>query len=77
MSDDKESEDIEWKAESGVLPQKLKSLTGDNVWDSLADLLKIMRLRGVGADDAKEVREIMQHLFANIVSKNTRQLPAV
>ena len=33
--------------------------------DSLADLLKIMKLRGVGADDVKEVREIEQHLFTN------------
>jgi len=38
-----------------------------NVWDSLADLLKIMKLRGVGADDVKEVWEIVQHLFTNIV----------
>jgi len=26
-----------------------------------------MKLRGVGADDAKEVREIVRHLFTNIV----------
>ena len=26
-----------------------------------------MKLRGVGADDVKEVREIVQHLFTNIV----------
>ena len=38
-----------------------------NVWNSLADLLKIMNLRGVGADDVKEVREIAPHLFTNIV----------
>jgi len=37
------------------------------VWDSLADLLKIMKLRGVGADEVKKVREIVQHLFTNIV----------
>jgi len=37
------------------------------MWDSLADLLKIIKLRGVGADDAKEVREIVQHLFTNFV----------
>jgi len=42
-------------------------LAGGNVWDSLADLLKIMKLRGVGADNVKEVREIVQHLFTNIV----------
>ena len=44
-----------------------RSLAGGNVWDSLADLLKIMKLQGVDADDVKEVREIMQHLFTNIV----------
>jgi len=44
-----------------------RSLAGGNVWDSLADLLKIMKLRGVGADDVKEIREIVQHLFTNIV----------
>ena len=42
-------------------------MAGSNVWDSLADLLKIMQLRGVGADDVKEVRERVQHLFTNIV----------
>jgi len=26
-----------------------------------------MKLRGVGADDVKEVRELVQHLFTNIV----------
>jgi len=31
------------------------------------DLLKIMKLQGAGADDVKEVREIVQHLFTNIV----------
>jgi len=30
-------------------------------------LLKIMKLRGAGADDVKEVREIVQHLSTNIV----------
>jgi len=49
--------------ESRTLPP----LAGGNVWDSLADLLKIMKLREVGADDVKEVREIVQHLFTNIV----------
>jgi len=44
-----------------------RSLAEGNVWDSLADLLKIIKLRGVGADDVKEVREIVQHLFTNIV----------
>jgi len=44
-----------------------RSWAGGNVWDSLADLLKIMKLRGVGADDVKEVWEIVQHLLTNIV----------
>jgi len=44
-----------------------RSLAGGNVWDSLADLLKIMKLREVGADDVNEVPEIVQHLFTNIV----------
>jgi len=48
-----------------------KSVGGGNVWDSLAaaDLLKIMKLRGVGADDLIEaqVRVIAQHIFANVV----------
>jgi len=43
-----------------------RSLAGVNVRDSLDDLLKIMKLWGVGADDVKEVREIVQHLFTNI-----------
>ena len=30
-------------------------------------MLKIMKLRGAGADNVKEVREIVQHLFTNIV----------
>jgi len=34
---------------------------------SLADLLKIPKQRGVGSDDVKEVWEIAQHLFTNIV----------
>jgi len=44
-----------------------RSLAGGNVWDSLADLLKIMKLRRAGADDVKVVRELVQHLFTNIV----------
>ena len=44
-----------------------RSLEAGDVWDSLADLLKIMKLRGVGEDDVKEVREIVQYLFTNIV----------
>jgi len=55
-----------------------RSLAGGSVWDSLADLPKIMKLRGVGADDVKEVREIVLHLFTNIVQtapskRNRRQ----
>jgi len=44
-----------------------RSFAGGNVWDSLADLLKIMKLQGVGADDVNEVWEIVQHLFTNMV----------
>ena len=72
-SDDKGSNDMTSKAErkrkSGASPVEFcrRSLAGGNVWDSLADLLKIMKLLGVGADDVKEVREIVQHLFTNIV----------
>ena len=44
-----------------------RSLMGGNVWDSFADLLKTMKLRGAGADDVKEVWDIIQHLFTNIV----------
>jgi len=40
---------------------------GGNVWDSIADLLKIMNLWGADADNVKEVREIVQHTFTNIV----------
>jgi len=44
-----------------------RSLAGCNVWDSLTDFLKIKKLRGVGADDVKEVWEIVQHLVTHIV----------
>jgi len=70
-SDDKGSDDTTSKAEhkrkSDASPVEFcrKSLAGGNIRDSLADLLKIMKLRGVGADDVKEVREIVQHLFTN------------
>ena len=72
-SDEKGSDDITSKAErkrkSDASPMEFcrRSLAGGNVWDSLADLLKIMKLWGVGADDVKEVREIVQHPFTNIV----------
>jgi len=59
----------ERKRKSVASPVKFcrRSLAGGNVWDFITDLLKIMKLRGVGADDLKEVREIVQHLFINIV----------
>jgi len=72
-SDDKVSDDMTSKAErkrkSDASPVEFcrRSLAGGNVWDSLADLLKIMKLQGVGADDVKEIRKIVQHLFTNIV----------
>ena len=72
-SDDKGSNDMTSKAErkrkSVASPVKFcrRSLAGGNVWDFITDLLKIMKLRGVGADDLKEVQEIVQHLFINIV----------
>jgi len=72
-SDDKGSDDMTSKAErkrkSDASPEDFcrRSLAGGNVWDSLADLLKIMKLRGVSADEVKEVREIEQHLCTNIV----------
>jgi len=73
MSDDKGFDDMTSKAErtrkSDASPVEFcrRSLAGGNVWDSLADLLKIMKIRGVGADYVKEIREIVQHLFTNIV----------
>jgi len=72
-SDDKGSDNMTSKAErkrkSDASPVEFccRSLAGGNVWDSLADLLTVMKLRGAGADDVKEVREIVQHLFTNIV----------
>jgi len=65
--DDKGSDDmtskVERKRKSDASPVEFerRSLAGENVWDSLADLLKIMKLRGAGADDVKEVREQVQH----------------
>jgi len=85
-SDDKGSNDMTSKAErrrkSDASPVEFcrRSLAGGNVWGSLADLLKIMKLRGVGVDDVKEVWDIVQHLFTNIVrparSKRDSQLLA-
>jgi len=59
----------ERKRKSDASPVKFcrRSLAGGNVWDSLADLLKIMKLRGAGADDVRDVRKKVQHLFTNIV----------
>jgi len=72
-SDDKGSDDMTSKAKrkrkSDASPVEFcgRSFAGGNVWNSLADLLKIMQLRGAGTDDVKEVREIVQHLFTNIL----------
>jgi len=72
-SDDKGSDDMTSKAKrkrkSDARPVEFcrRSLAEGNVWDSLADLLRIIKLRGAGSDDVKEVREIVQHLFTNIV----------
>jgi len=59
----------EHKRKSDTSPVEIcrRSLARGYIWDSLADLLKNVHLRGVGADDVKEVREIVQHLFTNIV----------
>ena len=54
------------KSDASPLEFCRRSLAGGKVWDFLADLPKIMKLLGVGADDVKEVREIVQHLFTNI-----------
>jgi len=70
-SDDKGSDDMKRKRKSDASPVEFcrRSLAGGNVWDFLANLLKTMKLWGAGADDEKEVREIVQHLsgFTNIV----------
>jgi len=75
-SDKKGSDDMtsqaERKRKSEASPVVFchRSLAEGNVWDSiesLADLLRIMKLRGAGADDVKKVQEIVQHLFRNIV----------
>ena len=57
------------KRKSDAMPEEFcrRSLVRGNEWDALADLLKIMKLRGLGVDDVKEVWEIVQHLFTNIV----------
>jgi len=64
--DDKASDDMKSKAEhkrkSDASPVESchRSLAKCKVWDSLTDLLKITKIRGVGADDVKEVREIVR-----------------
>jgi len=71
-SDDKGSDDMTSKAEhkrkSDTIPVEFcrRSLAGSNVRDSFAVLLHIMQLQEAGADDIREVREIVQHLFTNI-----------
>ena len=76
-SDDNGSDDMISKAErkrkSDASPVEFcrRGLAVGNSCDSLADLLKITKLREVCADDEKEVQEIVQHLFTNI-SKPTR-----
>jgi len=68
-SDDKGSDDMASKAErkrkSYASPVEFcrRSLAGGNVWDSLADLLKIMKLRGVGADDVGGPGDSATHLY--------------
>ena len=60
------------KADASPVEFCRRSLAGGNVCNSLADLLKIMKLRGVGADDVKEVREIVQALIITIRKKTKR-----
>jgi len=73
MSDDKGSDDMtstaksQRKSDASLVEFCCRSLAGGNVLASLADLLKIMKLQGVGADDIKEVPGMVQHLFKNIV----------
>jgi len=72
-SDDKGSDDMTSKAEhkrkSDASPVELccRSQVEGNVLDSLADLLKIIKQWGVGADDVTKVQEIAQHFRTNIV----------
>jgi len=71
-SDDTGSDDMtskaerKWKSDASPVHFCRRILAGGNVWDSFADLLKIMKIRGVGADDVKEVWKIVQHLLTNI-----------
>jgi len=72
-SDDKGSDDmtskaeLKWKPDASPVEFCRRSSAGGNVWDSLSDLVRIMKLRGVWADDVKEVQETVQHLYTNIV----------
>ena len=72
MSDDKGSDNMTLEAErkrkSDASRVKFccRSLSGGNVWNSLADLIKIIKLREVGADDEKNW-EIVQNLFKTMV----------
>jgi len=72
-SDDKGFDDMtsnaERKRKSDTSPVDFcrRNLARGNIWDCLADLLKIMKLREVGADDVKEVQKLVQNLFINIV----------
>jgi len=67
-SDDRRSDDVtssgRTQAEIRCKPSRVyrSSMAGGNVWDSLADLLKIMNLREVGKDDEKEIQEIV-HIY--------------
>jgi len=61
-SDDKGFDDMTTKAErkrkSDPVEFCRRSLAEGNVWDSLADLLKITKLRGAGSDDVRGTRPL-------------------
>ena len=61
-SDDKGFDDMTTKAErtrkSDPVEFCRRSLAEGNVWDFLADLLKIMKLRGAGSDDVRGTRPL-------------------
>jgi len=73
-SDDKGSDDMKSKAErkrkSDASPVEFccRSLAGDNVWNSLADLLKIMKLK---CGDGGRVNMVVAHIRANGLSLET------
>jgi hypothetical protein len=68
-SDDMKSK-AKKKRKSDASPMEFccRNLAGGNVWDSLSDLLKSVKLWKVIADDKKEVQEMVQHLFTDIAS---------